>query len=60
MSCSCGNRVDFSFQRLSCIDCGASCCPSCAVALESVSYCRGCATSLLGAAPAECDGFDLY
>ena len=61
MSCACGNQVSYAFQTFACLDCGGACCPACAVALESVSYCRRCATSLLGAAPAAGDGgFDLY
>ncbi len=46
--CGCGTQVRYAFHELGCIECGAPCCPSCAVSLESVSYCRGCAGSLLG------------
>lgn len=47
-SCDCGTTVQYTFHHLGCIECGAPCCPSCAVPLESASYCRGCAGSLLG------------
>jgi hypothetical protein len=33
--------------RFGCLECGASCCAACAIALESVAYCRGCAVALL-------------
>jgi hypothetical protein len=49
-SCGCGTEVRYAFHHLGCIECGAPCCPSCAVSLESVSYCRACAGSLLGSA----------
>ena len=39
-----------SAQRLGCLDCGLACCAACAVTLESVAHCRGCATQLLGTA----------
>ncbi len=46
--CSCGTKVEYESQQLGCIECGVPCCPACAVSLESASYCRGCARSLLG------------
>jgi len=48
-NCSCGTERSKAAPTLGCIECGSPCCPSCAVTLESVSYCRGCARSLLGA-----------
>jgi hypothetical protein len=48
-TCNCGSEFAYSFHRLSCFDCGSTCCPGCAIALESVSYCRSCAETLLGA-----------
>ena len=47
-SCGCSNDVDRARYDLGCIDCGTACCPSCAVFLESATYCRSCARSLLG------------
>ena len=47
--CHCGNEVVQAFYDLGCLDCGASCCPACAIQLESAVYCRRCAGALLGA-----------
>ena len=44
----CGCRTESRYQ-LGCMECGAPCCPACAVHLESVSYCQECAGLLLGA-----------
>jgi hypothetical protein len=42
------------------VDCGKPCCPECAVALESVSYCASCARTLLGPANVRAnEPFDL-
>jgi hypothetical protein len=49
-SCGCGTQINHTFHELGCIECGATCCPACAVSLESAMYCRGCARSLVGAA----------
>jgi len=45
--CGCGREIRYAFHELACIDCGADCCPGCSVGLESVTYCRRCAGSLL-------------
>jgi hypothetical protein len=59
--CGCGREIQHDFHRLACIDCGASCCPSCSVGLESVTYCRRCAGSLLGASRVSSEEpFDLH
>jgi hypothetical protein len=59
-TCGCSNDVDRALYDLGCIDCGTPCCPSCAVPLESVTYCRSCASSLLGAGTVVAAGrFDL-
>jgi hypothetical protein len=59
-SCGCGNEVHFAFHHLACLDCGVGCCPACAVHLESVTYCGGCARSLLGVTTVRVGGpFDL-
>ena len=59
-SCECGTDLQYAFHQLGCLECGAPCCPACAVHLESVSYCRGCAGSLLGVSTVQAAGpFDL-
>jgi hypothetical protein len=45
--CRCGG--DVSAPRFGCLECGAPCCPACAIPLESVAYCGRCAATLLGA-----------
>lgn len=56
--CSGGTR---SAHVLGCLACGISCCPACAIHLESVTYCAGCARSLLEApAVRTSDPFALY
>jgi hypothetical protein len=58
--CGCGREVRHTFHHLACIDCGAACCPGCSVGLESVTYCRRCAGSLLEASRVSPGGtFDL-
>jgi hypothetical protein len=57
--CPCAS--DTPAARFGCIDCGAPCCSACAITLESVGYCRRCATALLGAAAMLNSGsFELY
>jgi hypothetical protein len=46
--CGCGREVSQVSHELACLECGAACCPMCAVGLESVTYCASCARSLLG------------
>lgn len=45
--CPCGNRLSSSSEQWGCIECGAACCPTCAVFLEAAPYCRSCAQRLL-------------
>ena len=45
--CRCGSEVQFAFNHLGCIACGASCCPACSYELESTNYCSACAETLL-------------
>ena len=55
--CGCSQET----VQFACLDCGAACCPGCAVALESVAYCGPCADSLLGTPAARPGGpFDLH
>jgi hypothetical protein len=42
-----GCRGTTTYQRLGCIECGATCCAACAIHLESAVYCGTCAESLL-------------
>lgn len=49
MSCGCGRDVRYAFHERACIECGAGCCPTCAVHLESATHCQACAGALLGA-----------
>lgn len=58
--CRCGNGIEFGFHSFGCIECGAGCCPRCAVAVESVTYCRPCADSLLGATASAAGHFELH
>jgi hypothetical protein len=59
-SCQCGHPVTHAFHRLACIECGLACCPACAVHLESVTYCQGCAGLLLGTTAVRAGGpFEL-
>jgi hypothetical protein len=48
--CGCGEGA--GPYDLGCLECGAGCCPACAVSLESTTYCLRCAMTLLGAVPA--------
>ena len=45
--CRCGTKVEFPFNNLGCIACGAGCCPACSYQLESTNYCATCALTLL-------------
>jgi len=59
--CAVGSQESAGSPALACLDCGAACCPACAVPLESVTYCRRCAASLLEAtAVRAAGGFDLH
>jgi hypothetical protein len=44
--CGCGETVS---TLLACFECGTSTCATCAIHLESATYCRACAGSLLEA-----------
>jgi hypothetical protein len=48
--CRCGNEVRNGFHTFACYDCGAACCPACAIHLESTTYCHACAGALLDTA----------
>ena len=59
MGCQCGGQTQGTSAGLACLECGCACCPSCAVTLESASYCRSCAGQLLGTAVETSDPFEL-
>ena len=48
--CGCGRELPTAYQSLGCLECGASCCPACAISLESATYCPACAGALLESA----------
>jgi hypothetical protein len=59
-NCECGMEVSPEAPQLGCLECGTTCCRSCAINFESATYCRGCAGSLLGVATVRSVGtFDL-
>ena len=37
--CRCGSEIQFHFDQLGCIQCGAPCCFTCSYELESAAYC---------------------
>jgi hypothetical protein len=45
--CGCETPVGNSFHSFGCLDCGAPLCSTCAISLESASYCSSCAADLL-------------
>jgi hypothetical protein len=45
--CGCGTEIRNAFHSFGCLECGAPCCPSCAISLESTTYCPACAGALL-------------
>jgi hypothetical protein len=55
--CCCG--VEASVQPFGCLECGARCCPACAITLESAAYCHGCAAALLGRDVAKPGPFEI-
>jgi hypothetical protein len=46
-ACRCGTEVQYAYEHLGCIQCGAACCPACSYELESTNYCSTCAETLL-------------
>jgi hypothetical protein len=45
--CNCDSELRSAFHSLECLDCGSPLCPSCAISLESTTYCGACAAQLL-------------
>jgi hypothetical protein len=61
VQCGCDTAVRTSVHSLGCLECGAPCCPSCAISLESATYCRTCAAQLLGTVTVRAGStFDLH
>ena len=49
MSARCGCGHEGPGEALfGCFDCGTTCCRACTIHLESATYCRSCAGTLLG------------
>jgi hypothetical protein len=56
--CGCGARMSVTFG---CLECGAACCPACAIPLESAAYCGACARSLMDVTAVRAGGpLDLH
>ncbi len=51
-TCECALLHAQRSQGRGCQDCGTACCPSCAVEIESHTYCRWCAMALSVGVPA--------
>ena len=45
--CRYRTEVQYTYDHLGCIQCGAACCPACSYELESAHYCSSCAEALL-------------
>ena len=48
--CGCGDDIPSELALFGCFDCGTTCCRACTIHLESATYCRACAGSLLNTA----------
>ena len=58
--CGCGHETPNELALFGCFDCGTTCCRACTIHLESATYCRACAGSLLDtAAVHSADPFEL-
>ena len=59
--CGCGHEVASARALFGCFECGMTCCPGCTIHLESATYCRACAGSLLETAAVHAaDAFELH
>jgi hypothetical protein len=45
-TCHCGMTHEHASPRLACRECGTATCPSCAIKVDTQTYCRWCATTL--------------
>lgn len=50
MTCECGMTHDHPSGQIGCQECGMRCCRSCALEIDTKTYCRWCATSLAASA----------
>ena len=58
--CGCGSTVGGE-AVFGCLECGTTCCRTCAIHLESATYCRACAGSLLETGSVQAaDPFELH
>jgi hypothetical protein len=46
--CCCGRPLSSRFWEVSCLECGAPCCPGCTFIFEWATYCVLCAETILG------------
>jgi hypothetical protein len=59
--CGCGHEAPGANALFGCFECGTTCCRACTIHLESATYCRACAGSLLDtAAVHSADPFELH
>jgi hypothetical protein len=59
--CGCGHEVSGANALFGCFECGTTCCRGCTIHLESATYCRACAGSLLETAAVHAaDTFELH
>jgi hypothetical protein len=49
-TCECETTLERAASAAACHECGTACCRSCALEIETQTYCRWCATSLATAA----------
>jgi hypothetical protein len=58
--CHCGAEVRDTLHGFGCLECGASRCQSCAIELESATYCPACADAVLESSAVPGRPFDLH
>jgi len=59
--CGCGDDITSELALFGCFDCGTTCCRACTIHLESATYCRACAGSLLDTAAVQAAApFELH
>jgi len=45
-TCECGMTLEAPSRRTGCQECGTAGCRSCSIEMETITYCRWCATSV--------------
>ena len=48
-NCHCGMPIEEPARRSECHECGAACCRSCVIDVDTQTYCRWCATAFIAA-----------